>query len=398
VPVELSAVELSVVVPMHDEAQNVVRLAREIAAALVGRRFELLLVDDGSADGTLTEALGLAASIPELRVLHHARRLGQSAALWSGVRAARAPWIVSLDGDCQNDPHDIPRLLAARAAERDESVRLVMGHRTERHDTAWRRFQSRIANAVRGRLLGDRTPDTGCGIKLFARDAFLALPRFDHMHRFLPALFLREGARVISVPVRHRARIAGRSKYGMLERLAAGLVDLGGVLWLGRRAWPARAARELTGAPERASAVELAAGEAIATGGATAAAREAGGVAPRPIARGGIALGIAVTACIGLAVLAGSMVPTRAAAQGKAPAAQCRARLAVSLSPEVPNPRDPAFLSSLAGEPGFRLVWLGHSDMSQTLELIGPGPAYRCTREIERMRSDARVLDIRVVH
>jgi dolichol-phosphate mannosyltransferase len=239
------AVELSIVVPMHNEEGNVARLASEIAGTLAGHAFELLLIDDGSTDATLAEALRLKDCIPQLRVLHQPRRLGQSAAVWSGVRAARAPWVVTLDGDCQNDPRDIPRLTAARAAERDESVRLVVGHRTARRDTRWRRLQSQVANAVRSRLLGDRTQDTGCGLKLFARDTFLALPRFDHMHRFLPALFVREGARVISVPVHHRPRTAGRSKYGMPERLAAGLVDLCGVLWLMRGAWTVDAAREI---------------------------------------------------------------------------------------------------------------------------------------------------------
>lgn len=252
------AVELSIVVPMHNETGNVDRLAHEIAGALAAGSFELVLVDDGSTDATLAEALRLRATIPELRVLAHAKRLGQSAAVWSGVHAARAPWVVTLDGDGQNDPADIPELVKARLAANDERVQLVIGHRTQRHDTGWRRLQSRIANGVRGWLLGDHSPDTGCGLKLFARDTFLALPSFNHMHRFLPALFLREGARVISVPVRHRPRTVGRSKYAMLDRLAAGVVDLGGVLWLMRRAWPKGLVRELTGAAlERAEAACL---------------------------------------------------------------------------------------------------------------------------------------------
>jgi dolichol-phosphate mannosyltransferase len=238
------SVELSVVVPMYNEAGNITRLAHEIAAALAGRPFELLLVDDGSTDGTFEEALGVRSAIPDARVLQHPRRLGQSAAIWSGVQAARAAWVVTLDGDGQNDPRDIPELLRARAALRDESVLLVVGHRIARRDTLWRRLQARIANAVRGRLLRDRTPDTGCGLKLFARDAFLGLPRFSHMHRFLPALFLREGWLVISVPVRHRPRLVGRSKYGMLGRLAAGLVDMAGIAWLTWRTWPRSASRE----------------------------------------------------------------------------------------------------------------------------------------------------------
>ena len=247
------ALELSIVVPMHNEADNVDRLAREIAAAFRSGTFELLLVDDGSTDGTLAEALKLRGAIRDLRVLRHASRFGQSAAIWSGVQAARSAWVATLDGDGQNDPADIDVLLRARRDAGDESVKLVVGHRIARRDTAWRRLQSRVANAVRRRLLGDRSPDTGCGLKLFARETFLALPCFTHMHRFLPALFLREGARVICVPVRHRPRMAGRSKYAMIDRLAAGLVDLAGVLWLKRRAWPKSGVQELTGAcvPER---------------------------------------------------------------------------------------------------------------------------------------------------
>jgi len=355
------AVELSIVVPLHNEEGNVARLVGEIADALAGREFELLLVDDGSTDRTLAEALRLGSTVPQLRVLQRPSRLGQSAAIWCGVEAARASWIVTLDGDCQNDPRDIGGLLAARDAERDESVRLVVGHRTTRRDSRWRRFQSRVANAVRGTLLGDRTPDTGCGLKLFARDTFLALPRFDHMHRFLPALFIREGARVLSVPVHHRPRAAGRSKYGMLERLAAGLIDLGGVLWLMHRGWPERVEREV--------------------------ADSRSGSAARAV-RAALTLVAVAVSC----VLAAGEAPT-AEAQ---PIKPCHLRLIVKFSPEVPNPRDPQFLSSFTGTPGFRLIWRGHSDMSQTLELVGPGPAYRCMREVDRMRNDARALNIRI--
>lgn len=228
-------VELSVVVPTYNEAGNIAQLASEIAAVLAGRAFEVIVVDDGSSDSTAAETLGMRSTVPQLRLLRHAQRRGQSAALISGVRTARAAWVVTLDGDCQNDPRDIETLLAARDAARDETVQLVVGMRVNRRDTPWRRIQSRVANAVRSRLLGDGTPDTGCGLKLFLRETFLALPRFNHMHRFLPALFLREGARVISVPVNHRPRAAGRSKYGMLDRLGAGIVDLLGVMWLIRR-------------------------------------------------------------------------------------------------------------------------------------------------------------------
>lgn len=242
--------DLSIVVPMYNEAPNVAVLVRETCGVLRGRAFELLLVDDGSIDGTLAEALRLCEWLPQLRVLQHPRRRGQSAAVTAGVLASRAPWVATLDGDCQNDPRDIGVLLAARDAAHDPAVRLVIGHRTGRHDGPWRRLQSRVANRVRSRLLGDDIPDSGCGIKLFARDTYLSLPRFDHMHRFLPVLFLRAGARVITVPVRHRPRRAGRSKYGALDRLGAGLLDLAGVLWLGRRHLPLHDVVELSAAAE----------------------------------------------------------------------------------------------------------------------------------------------------
>jgi dolichol-phosphate mannosyltransferase len=232
------AIELSVVVPMYNEAANVVRITDELMAALCAHSFEIILVDDGSTDSTLAEALRLRAVSARVHVVRHPVQCGQSAAVCSGVFAARAPWIATIDGDCQNDPRDIPSLLIARDAARDENVRLIMGCRVERHDSSWRRIQSRVANIVRGWLLRDEAPDGGCGLKLFARDTFLKLPRFDHMHRFLPALFMREGARVISVPVNHRPRLAGFSKYGMLDRLGAGIVDLAGVMWLVKRAWP----------------------------------------------------------------------------------------------------------------------------------------------------------------
>jgi len=230
------SVELSVVVPVCNEAENVEPLAREIDAALRGRSYEMIFVDDGSTDETAANLLKLKGSLPALRVLRHSFRSGQSAAVASGVRAARAPWVATLDGDGQNDPADIPGLIAARDSSAGRGVQLFMGNRTaSRKDTAYRRLQSRIANGVRSGLLGDGTPDTGCGIKLFSRDVFMDLPRFDHMHRFLPALFQRQGARVISVPVSHRQRTRGTSKYGMLNRLWVGIVDIVGVMWLRKR-------------------------------------------------------------------------------------------------------------------------------------------------------------------
>jgi dolichol-phosphate mannosyltransferase len=237
--------EFSVVVPVCNEAENVEPLAREIAAAMAGRAYEMIFIDDGSTDETASILIRLKSELPALRVLRHSFRSGQSAAVASGVRAAHAPWIVTLDGDGQNDPADIPGLIAARDAPQNRGVQLFMGNRkASRQDTAFRKLQSSIANGVRSGLLGDDTPDTGCGIKLFSREMFLELPRFDHMHRFLPALFMRQGARVISIPVSHRARTRGTSKYGMLNRLWVGIVDIFGVMWLRRRYKPGLLVRE----------------------------------------------------------------------------------------------------------------------------------------------------------
>jgi dolichol-phosphate mannosyltransferase len=237
--------ELSVVVPVCNEAENVGPLAREIAQALAGREFEILFVDDGSTDGTANAVLqARAAGIPQIRLLRHSFRSGQSAAVTTGVRHARGEWIATLDGDGQNDPIDLPALWAARLDPANQGVRLIQGNRVTRRDTWFRRLQSRIANGVRSGLLGDATPDTGCGIKLMHRDTYLSLPYFDHMHRFLPALFIRSGARVISVPVHHRPRSRGTSKYGMFDRLWVGIADLFGVMWLKRRYRPGLAVRE----------------------------------------------------------------------------------------------------------------------------------------------------------
>ena len=239
------SVVLSVVVPVCNEAENVEPLVREIDAALRGIEYEMLFVDDGSTDETAAILKRLKTELPALRVLRHSFRSGQSAAVASGVRAARAPWIATLDGDGQNDPADIPKLIAAREDSANRGVQLFMGNRkASRKDTAFRKLQSSIANGVRSSLLGDGTPDTGCGIKLFSREVFMDVPRFDHMHRFLPALFQRQGARVVSVPVSHRERTRGTSKYGMLNRLWVGIVDIGGVMWLRRRYKPGLLVRE----------------------------------------------------------------------------------------------------------------------------------------------------------
>ena len=228
--------DLSVVVPMHDEADNVDPLAREIHAALGDTvEYEIVFVDDGSTDATAERLAALVEQDARVRVVRHPARAGQSAATVSGVLAARAPWVATLDGDGQNDPADVPRLLAALRAWSAPRPGLLVGHRRRRHDSFVKRASSRIANGVRARVLGDATPDTGCGLKLFRRDAFLAVPRFDHMHRFLPALFRRDGWDVRSVEVSHRPRRGGRSHYGMFNRLWVGIVDMAGVWWLARR-------------------------------------------------------------------------------------------------------------------------------------------------------------------
>jgi dolichol-phosphate mannosyltransferase len=238
---------ISVVIPVCNEEDNVIPLAREIEAALRGSHpFEILFVDDGSTDGTAEAVRNARRAIPEVRLLRHSRRSGQSAAVASGVRRARGEWVATLDGDGQNDPADFPAMLDALAAARgsDPEVRLVMGNRVTRRDTWLRRLSSRVANGVRGWLLDDGTPDTGCGIKLMHRDTFLELPFFDHMHRFLPALYQRQGAKVISVPVNHRPRTRGTSKYGLNNRLWVGIVDLYGVMWLKSRFKPGLEVRE----------------------------------------------------------------------------------------------------------------------------------------------------------
>jgi glycosyltransferase involved in cell wall biosynthesis len=229
--------EISVVIPARDEAENIGPLLADVRAALDGRiDYEIVVVDDGSVDETPRRLRDAVRAFPRLRSVRHQAPSGQSASLWTGVRLARAPWIVTLDGDGQNDPADIPALLDARDRHRSDRPVLVNGYRQSRHDSWIKRASSRVANAVRARVLGDGTPDTGCGLKLFPRDAFLALPRFDHMHRFVPALVRRGGGDVVSVPVSHRGRVHGRSHYGLHNRLWTGIVDMLGVLWLQRRA------------------------------------------------------------------------------------------------------------------------------------------------------------------
>ena len=226
------APQLAVVVPVCNEEDNVATLVGEILSALRGRiAFEIIYVDDASRDATLSRLQALQTTTPELRVIRHLVNAGQSTAVRNGVKAARAPWIATLDGDGQNDPADIPKLLEQRASAATE-VKLFAGWRTQRKDSGSKRWASKFANGIRVRLLRDATPDTGCGIKLFEREAFLDLPYFDHMHRYLPALMQRAGWRTVSVPVNHRHRTAGVSKYNNLGRAIVGVRDLIGVRWL----------------------------------------------------------------------------------------------------------------------------------------------------------------------
>jgi dolichol-phosphate mannosyltransferase len=230
---------LAVVVPVKNEADNILPLVAEIDAALAGKHvFEIIYVDDGSDDRTPEMLRDARAKFPALRIVRHKNSCGQSAAVATGVKAARAPIIATLDGDGQNDPADIPALVRRLLDEAPEarSLLLVAGFRHKRRDDGIRKASSRIANRVRAGMLKDDTPDTGCGLKVFTREAFLDMPRFDHMHRFLPALMIRRGGKVVSVPVNHRPRERGVSKYGVWNRLWVGIVDIFGVMWLQNRA------------------------------------------------------------------------------------------------------------------------------------------------------------------
>jgi dolichol-phosphate mannosyltransferase len=228
---------LTVVVPVWNEAENIEPLVREIVTALRGLpEYEIVYVDDGSDDATPRQLARLAREMPRLKVIRHISRCGQSTAIVTGVFAARYPWIATLDGDGQNDPADIPSLLGRlKSAQPADNLHMVVGWRTRRQDNWVRRLSSKVANAVRRWLLLDDTPDTGCGLKVFRRETFLRLPYFNHMHRFLPALVRRHGGVVESMPVNHRPRQRGRSKYGLHDRLWVGIVDLIGVMWLMRR-------------------------------------------------------------------------------------------------------------------------------------------------------------------
>jgi glycosyltransferase involved in cell wall biosynthesis len=232
---DISVPDISVVVPVYNEEGAAPALAREIAAAFAGAKAEIVFVDDASRDGTRAALAALQAEIPALRLVTHTSNAGQSRAIRTGVLAARAAIVVMLDGDGQNDPADAPALVAA-LVDGPPRLGLVGGERQKRQDSAAKRWASKIANGVRRRLLDDGAADTGCGLKAFRREAFLALPYFDHMHRYLPALMQREGWDVAFRPVGHRPRTTGASKYTNLGRLAAAASDLFGVMWLRSRA------------------------------------------------------------------------------------------------------------------------------------------------------------------
>ena len=229
-----STPDYSIVVPVFDEGGAAPALAREIAAAFAGENHEIIFIDDASRDDTKALLTALKTEIPQLRVLGHRKNSGQSRAVRSGVLAARAPIIVTLDGDGQNDPADAPRLARALKAAPPE-LALVGGERVKRQDSSAKRLASKFGNGVRKRMLKDTANDTGCGLKAFRREAFLRLPYFDHIHRYIPALMLREGYQVDFQPVNHRHRESGVSKYTNFGRLKASVSDLLGVMWLQTR-------------------------------------------------------------------------------------------------------------------------------------------------------------------
>jgi len=226
---------LSVVVPVLNEAENIAPLVAEITVALDGRAtYEIIYVDDASSDATPDMLKQQMAVLPQLRVLRHARRVQQSFAVRSGVQAARGDWVGTLDGDGQNDPADLPKLLKVAIAGGDQ-LGLVGGWRVKRRDTIWKRIGSKIGNGVRQFFLHDGCPDTGCGIKVFRREVYLDLPAFNGQHRYLPALFQTAGYGTEFIAVNHRPRQRGVSKYNNLQRALVGIFDLIGVSWLRRR-------------------------------------------------------------------------------------------------------------------------------------------------------------------
>ena len=226
--------DISVVIPAKNEQDNIRHLIEEIVTVLTGKvEFEILCVDDGSTD--LTYSCLAEGLFPQVRLIRHQKSAGQSTAIWNGVQHALGRWIVTMDADGQNDPADIPAMMQQAKGLSSNTHFCIAGYRKNRKATAWKRWQSKIANAVRSRLLKDETPDTGCGLKLLPRATFVLLPYFDHMHRYIPALVRRLGGQIVIVEVNHRERKFGTSNYNMWDRLGVGLVDMLGVMWLQRR-------------------------------------------------------------------------------------------------------------------------------------------------------------------
>ena len=225
-------IKISIVIPAYNEADNIGPLIGEIVNLKLAYPFEIIIVDDASSDETYANVLKMKADVQELRIIQHKQTSGQSASVATGIEYATGELIATMDGDGQNNPADIPKMVAALLNSNNTKLHMVAGYRKKRDDSAWRIISSKIANSVRSFLLRDQTPDTGCGLKVFYRSAFLKLPFFDHMHRFLPALIQMRGGDVISIEVTHRARMRGISKYGTLDRLWVGIVDIIGVSWL----------------------------------------------------------------------------------------------------------------------------------------------------------------------
>jgi dolichol-phosphate mannosyltransferase len=245
-PSDKAAVAVSIVVPVRNEADNISPLIAEITAALDGRwAYEIIYVNDGSTDATAERLAAIMKARGNLRQICHAASSGQSAAVRSGVRAARGSIVATLDGDGQNNPVFLPDLIAA-IENGGERMGLAAGQRVGRKDTGFKKLQSRIANGVRKAILRDGTRDTGCGLKAFPREVFLAMPYFDGLHRFLPALVRREGFEIAYVDVIDRPRHSGVSNYGFFDRLWIGIMDLAGVWWLIRRKKPTPVATEVT--------------------------------------------------------------------------------------------------------------------------------------------------------
>jgi dolichol-phosphate mannosyltransferase len=243
---DIAAIAVSIVVPVRNEAENIAPVIAEIAAALDGRwNYEIVYVDDGSTDATPERLASAMKGRPNLRQVRHAASTGQSAAVRSGVRVARGAIVATLDGDGQNNPAFLPALISA-IEQGGARTGLAAGQRVGRKDTGFKKIQSRIANTVRNAILHDGTRDTGCGLKAFRREVFLALPYFDGLHRFLPALVRREGYDIVYVDVIDRPRHSGVSNYGFFDRVWIGIMDLAGVWWLIRRKKPTPVATEVT--------------------------------------------------------------------------------------------------------------------------------------------------------